>query len=142
MATEILLKQYGKELLPLTRADGCSCLHISVYMGYENVFKLLLHASKEAGVESAMLSMTTVDGSSCLFVSVQMGYPSITRKLIEEGGAKLLAMKRKDGTSCLAVVRNNLMRLGSYCAAKLKCQHTQVLTIVEKACLRYGVELE
>ena len=142
MATELLLNlsRYGKELLPLRRHDGCSCLHISVYMGHEKVFKLVLHAGKEVGLEAEMLSMTTFDGSSCLFASVQMGYPSIAKKLIDVGGRELVDMTRKNGMSCIVVVRHKIARLGPYCTQKIEHQHREVLAMIENAYLRFGLE--
>jgi hypothetical protein len=142
MPAETLLEHYGRELLLLRRHDGCSCLHISVYMGHAHMVHVLLGASRGLGLEAALLAMTTTDGSSCLLVSAQLGHPLITRPLLEAGGRELLSIKRKDGTSCLAVVRNNVARMEQYYAMNLQSDHKRVLCLIEKAYQDWGLELE
>jgi len=51
-------------------------------------------------------------------------------------------MNRNDGTSCLAAVRQNLMRLEDYHADNLKSDHKEVMRLIQQACLAWGVELE
>jgi hypothetical protein len=139
-----LLDVCGGDILMLTRADGCSCIVISVYMGHLDMVSILLQASKRFGLEAALLMLTTSDGSSCLLISAQMGYPHIVKALLKTGGRELLMLRRNDGNSPLTVSRMNVQRLSERAGAHwdFKSDHARVLNIIQQAYVAEGIVMD